>query len=65
MDVRTNSDHLAVPNKSLVFLTEMGCLLLGTNYFYSLFKSERLNANIKLTLQEVLVRSLMTNSCHT
>jgi hypothetical protein len=30
---------------------------------YSLFKSERLNANIKLTLQKALIRSVMTYTC--
>jgi hypothetical protein len=30
---------------------------------YSLFKSERLNANIKLTLHEALTRSVMTYAC--
>jgi hypothetical protein len=30
---------------------------------YSLFKSERLNANIKLTLHKALIRSVMTCAC--
>jgi hypothetical protein len=30
---------------------------------YSLFKSERLSANIKLTLHMVLIRSVMTYAC--
>jgi hypothetical protein len=30
---------------------------------YSLFKSERLNANIKLTLLKALIRSVMTYAC--
>jgi hypothetical protein len=30
---------------------------------YSLFKSERLNANIKLTLHKALIRSVMTYAC--
>jgi hypothetical protein len=30
---------------------------------YSLFKSEQLNANIKLTLHKVLIRSVMTYAC--
>jgi hypothetical protein len=30
---------------------------------YSLFKSERLNANIKLTLHKALIRSVMTYVC--
>jgi hypothetical protein len=30
---------------------------------YSLFKSERLSANIKLTLHKALIRSIMTNAC--
>jgi hypothetical protein len=30
---------------------------------YSLFKSERLSANIKLTLHEALIRSIMTYAC--
>jgi hypothetical protein len=30
---------------------------------YSLFKSERLSANIKLTLRKGLIRSVMTNAC--
>jgi hypothetical protein len=29
----------------------------------SLFKSERLSANIKLTLHEALIRSVRTNAC--
>jgi hypothetical protein len=32
---------------------------------YSLFKSERLNANIKLTLHKALIRSVMTYVCPT
>jgi hypothetical protein len=31
---------------------------------YSLFKSERLSANIKLTLHKALIRSVMTYACH-
>jgi hypothetical protein len=30
---------------------------------YSLFKSERLSANIKLTLHKPLIRSVMTYAC--
>jgi hypothetical protein len=30
---------------------------------YSLFKSERLSANIKLTLHKTLIRSVMTYAC--
>jgi hypothetical protein len=30
---------------------------------YSLFKSERLNANIKLTLHKTLIRSVMIYAC--
>jgi hypothetical protein len=30
---------------------------------YSLFKSERLSANIKLTLHKALIRSVMTYAC--
>jgi hypothetical protein len=30
---------------------------------YSLFKSERLSANIKLTLYKTLVRSIITSAC--
>jgi hypothetical protein len=30
---------------------------------YCLFKSERLNANIKLTLHKALIRSVMTYAC--
>jgi hypothetical protein len=30
---------------------------------YSLFKSERLNANIKFTLHKALIRSVMTYAC--
>jgi hypothetical protein len=30
---------------------------------YSLFKSEQLRANIKLTLHKALVRSVMTYAC--
>jgi hypothetical protein len=30
---------------------------------YSIFKSERINANIKLTLHKVLIRSVMTYAC--
>jgi hypothetical protein len=30
---------------------------------YSLFKSERLNANIKLTLHKALIRSVLTYAC--
>jgi hypothetical protein len=30
---------------------------------YSLFKSERLSANIKLTLHKALIRSIMTYAC--
>jgi hypothetical protein len=30
---------------------------------YSLFKSERINANIKLTLRKALIRSVMTYAC--
>jgi hypothetical protein len=30
---------------------------------YSLFKSERLSANIKVTLHKTLVRSVMTYAC--
>jgi hypothetical protein len=32
---------------------------------YSLFKSERLSANIKLTLHKALIRSVMTYACPT
>jgi hypothetical protein len=32
---------------------------------YSLFKSERLSANIKLTLYKALIRSVMTYACPT
>jgi hypothetical protein len=32
---------------------------------YSLFKSERLSANIKLTLHKALIRSVMTYACRT
>jgi hypothetical protein len=32
---------------------------------YSLFKSERLSANIKLTLYKALIRSIMTYACST
>jgi hypothetical protein len=32
---------------------------------YPLFKSERLNANIKLTLHKALIRSVMTYACPT
>jgi hypothetical protein len=31
---------------------------------YSLFKSERLSANIKLTQYKALIRSVMTYACH-
>jgi hypothetical protein len=31
---------------------------------YSLFKSERLSANIKLTLHKALITSVMTHACH-
>ena len=31
---------------------------------YSLFKSERLNINLKLTLYKALIRSVMTYACH-
>jgi hypothetical protein len=30
---------------------------------YSIFKSERLSANIKLTLHKALIRSVMTHAC--
>jgi hypothetical protein len=30
---------------------------------YSVFKSERLSANTKLTLHKVMIRSVMTNAC--
>jgi hypothetical protein len=30
---------------------------------YSLFKSERLNTNIKVTLHKALIRSVMTYAC--
>jgi hypothetical protein len=33
------------------------------NTLYSLFKSKRLSAIIKLTLHEVLIRSVMTYAC--
>jgi hypothetical protein len=33
------------------------------NRIYSLFKSERLSANIKLTLHKALIRSVMTYAC--
>jgi hypothetical protein len=32
---------------------------------YSLFKNERLSANIKLTLYKALIRSVMTDACPT
>jgi hypothetical protein len=34
------------------------------NRIYSLFKSERLSANIKLTLHKALITSVMTYACH-
>jgi hypothetical protein len=32
---------------------------------YAMFKSERLSANIKLTLHKILIRSAMTYACPT
>jgi hypothetical protein len=43
-------------------MTEAKALRTFTR-IYSLFRSERLSANIKLTLHKVLIRSVMTYAC--